>query len=60
MKEVDTMKSHEEVYEFRGRKESINWRKDNKGNIWMCPASAKDLSECVSEDIVDLTYSRGG
>lgn len=49
-----------EVYEFNGRKESMEWRKDDEGNLFICPASAKDLSECVGEEIVDLTYSRGG
>ena len=50
----------EQVYEFKGRKKSMNWRKDKQGNLFICPADAKDLSECVGENIVDMTYSRGG
>ena len=49
-----------EINEFSGRKESYHWRKDSEGNIFLCPVSAKSLSECVGENIVDLTYSRGG
>ena len=49
-----------EVYEFNGRKESINWKRDKAGNIFMCPMSVSDLSQCVGENIVDMTCSRGG
>jgi len=51
---------NDEIYEFSGRKESYSWRSDDKGNLFMCPASAKDVSECVGEEVVDFTYSRGG
>ena len=50
----------EEIYEFNGRKESMEWRKDSEGNIFICPAGSRGFSECVGENIVDMTYSRGG
>ena len=50
----------EDMMEFKGRKESLEQRKDSKGNLFLCPASAKDFSECVGENIVDMTYARGG
>ena len=49
-----------DIYEFKGSKVSFEWRYDKEGNLLLCPVGSSGISECAGEEIVDMTYSRGG
>lgn len=49
-----------DINEFHGRKVSFIQMKDSQGKLWLCPSDCVDHSACVSEDMVDFTYPRGG